>query len=161
MICVSARLQNSHISDDCKHPILLLRKGKVSDLIVKHCHSKVAHGGCDFTLNEIQGAGYWIVGAGSAIKKVISNCVECRRFRGRVGEQKMANLPVCRSKEAAPFTHCGMDMFGPFVVKQKRSNVKRYGAMFTCTASRAVHIEVTFSLDTDSFILALRRLVTW
>ena len=27
--------------------------------------------------------------------------------------------------------------------------------------SRAVHIEVTFSLDTGSFILALRRLVAW
>ena len=83
-----------------------------------------SHGGRGFTLNKIQGAGYWIVGASSAIKKVISNCVECQRFRGRVGEQKMANLPACRSKEAAPFTHRGMDMFGPFAVKQKKSNVK-------------------------------------
>ena len=131
----------------------------ISDLIIKHCHSNVAHGGCGFTLNEIRGAGYWIVGANSAVKKVISNSVECRRFRGRVGEQKMANLPACRLKEAAPFTHCGVDMFGPFTVKQRRSTVKRYGAMFTCMASRAVHIEVTFSLDTDSFIIALRRLV--
>ena len=124
VIRVGGRLQNSHISDDCKHPILLPRKGKVSDLIIKHCHSKVAHGGHGFTLNEIRAAGYWIVGANSAVKKVISNCVECRRFRGRVGEQKMANLPACRSKEAAPFTHCDMDMFGPFAVKQRRSTVK-------------------------------------
>ena len=34
--CVDERLQNSHISDDCKHPILLRKKGKVSDLIIKH-----------------------------------------------------------------------------------------------------------------------------
>ena len=53
VIRVGGRLQNSHISDDCKHPILLPRKGKVSDLIIKHCHSKVAHGGRGFTLNEI------------------------------------------------------------------------------------------------------------
>ena len=158
VIRVGGRLQSSHISDDCKHPILLPRKGEVSDLIIRQCHSNVAHGGCGFTLNEIRGAGYWIVGANSAVKKSISNCVECRRFRGRVKKQKMANLSACRLKEAAPFTHRGVDMFGSFTVKQRRSTVKRYGAMFTCIASRAVHIEVTFSLDTDSFILALRRL---
>ena len=73
----------------------------------------------------------------------------------------MANLPACRLKKAASFTHCGVDIIGPFTVKQRRSTVKRYGAMFPCMASRAVHIEVTFSLDTDSFILALQRLVAW
>ena len=145
--------------DDCKYPILLSIKGKVSDLIIKHCHGNVAHGDCGFTLNEIWGAVYWIVGANLAVKKVISNCVECRRFRGRVVEQKMANLPACRLKEAAPITYCGVDMFGPFTVKQRRSTVKQHGAMFACMASRAVHIEVTFSLETDSFILALSRLV--
>ena len=34
VIRVGGRLQSSHISDDCKHPILLPRKGKVSDLII-------------------------------------------------------------------------------------------------------------------------------
>ena len=96
-----------------------------------------------------------------AIKKVISNCVECRRFRERVGEQKMANLLACRSKEAAPFTHCDVDMLRPLTVKQRRSTVKWYGAMFICMGSSVVHIEVTFFWDTDSFILSLRRLVAW
>ena len=86
VIRVGGRLQSLHVSDDCRHPILLPRKGKVSDLIIKHFHSNVAHGGRGFTLNEMRGAGYSIVGANSAVKKVISNCVKCRRFRGRVGE---------------------------------------------------------------------------
>ena len=66
-------------------------------------------------------------------------------------EQTMADLPYCRVAEAPPFTFCG-------VVKQ-RSQIKRYGAMFTCISCQAVHIEITHSLDNDSFILALRHLI--
>ena len=69
----------------------------------------------------------------------------------------MADLLSCRLNESVPSTHCGKDMFRPFVVMQRRSEVKCYGAMFPCMASRAIYIEVTFNLDTDSFILALRR----
>ena len=71
----------------------------------------------------------------------------------------MADLPSCRVIESAPIIHCGIDTFRPIVVKLRRNEVKRYKAMFTCMASRAIHIEVTFNLDTDSFVLALRRLV--
>ena len=69
----------------------------------------------------------------------------------------MADLPQEKSTEAVPFTYCGADMFGPLIIKERRSELKRYGALFTCFSSRAVHIEVTNSLDADSFILALRR----
>ena len=48
-------------------------------------------------------------------------------------------------------------MFGPLIIKERRSKLKRYGALFTCFSSRAVHIAVSNSLDADSFILALRR----
>ena len=68
----------------------------------------------------------------------------------------MADLPVHRLADAPPFTYCWMNMFGPFVIKQRRNEIKRYRAMIICMASRAVHIEITHSLNSDSFIQALR-----
>ena len=70
----------------------------------------------------------------------------------------MGNLPESRTVvPEAPFTHCGVDMFGPFLIKEGRKEMKRYCAIFTCFSLRAIHIETTESMDTDSFILALRR----
>ena len=60
----------------------------------------------------------------------------------------------------APFTYCGIDMFGPILVKEGRKEMKRYGCLFTCLSSRAIHIESTNSLSTDAFIQALRRFVS-
>ena len=48
-------------------------------------------------------------------------------------------------------------MFGPYLIKERKSQLKRYGALFTCFSCRAIHIEVTNALDTNSFILALTR----
>jgi len=58
-----------------------------------------------------------------------------------------------------PFTRVGVDYFGPFEIKQRRCRLKRYGVIFTCLTCRAVHLEVATSLDTDSYINALRRFI--
>lgn len=71
----------------------------------------------------------------------------------------MANLPADRVEPAPPFTYSAVDYFGPFYVREGRKHVKRYGLLFTCLSCRAVHIEVANSLDTSSFINALRRFI--
>ena len=71
----------------------------------------------------------------------------------------MAELPADNMKCEAPFTCCRIDMFGPFLVRDGRKELKRYCALSTCLLSLAVHIEVTTSMDTDSFIQDLRHFI--
>ena len=58
-----------------------------------------------------------------------------------------------------PFIYCGVDVFGSSVVKDGQKEFKKYGALYICLSSRAIHIEVVDSLSTDSFILSLRRFI--
>ena len=57
--------------------------------------------------------------------------------------------PQCdRLYEEPPFPYCGVDLFGSFVTKEGRKELKRYGALFTCLSRRAIHIETVTSLNT-------------
>ena len=71
----------------------------------------------------------------------------------------MSDLPVERVSPTAPFHYTGMDVFGPFYIKEGRKTLKRYGLIFTCLASRTVHLETLDSMEADSFISALRRFI--
>ena len=65
----------------------------------------------------------------------------------------MADLRSDRLQiDQPPFGHVGIDYFGPFNVRQTRSTVKRYGCVFTCLTVRAIHIEIAYSMSTDSFL---------
>ena len=57
------------------------------------------------------------------------------------------------------FDSCGIDYFGPLLVQEGRSTVKRWGCLFTCMRTRAVYIEIVHSLSTDSFMMALIRFI--
>ncbi|XP_037068883.1 uncharacterized protein LOC119090200 [Pollicipes pollicipes] len=72
----------------------------------------------------------------------------------------MGDLPAFRVGDPAPaFARVGVDFFGPLAVKRQRKREKRYGCLLTCLSTRAVHIDLAHSLGTDSFIIAMRRMM--
>ena len=77
-------------------------------------------------------------------------------MRERFGQQIIADLP---KDQVTPFTYCGVDLFGPFLVKERRSEMKRYGVHFNCLASRAVHIKIVALMEMDSFIMTLQWVI--
>ena len=160
VIRVGGRLENSQLESKVKHPVVIPKDSAASPLLIRKAHLEVAHCGRCSTLNKLREDGFWIVGANSAVKSHVHKCRTCRELRGKLGSQKMADLPSERVVPSPPFTHCGADAFGPVIVKEGRKEVKRYGIIFTCMALRAVHIEVTSKLDTDTFIQALRRFIS-
>ena len=156
---VGGRLVRSHESFDLKFPILIPAKSQLARLIIYHCHSLVFHQGRGLTLNSVRQCGFYIFGSSSIVSRIIYNCVTCKKLRGRTAVQLMSDLPSDRLTKSCPFEYCGIDFFGPFFVKSRRSTVKMYGCLFTCLYSRAVHVETCSNLSTDSFLLALRRFV--
>jgi hypothetical protein len=52
-----------------------------------------------------------------------------------------------------------VDYFGPLFIVVGRHLEKRYGCLFTCLITRAVHIELSTKMDADSFLMAYRRFV--
>lgn len=102
---------------------------------------------------------YHILKLRAFLRFLISTCLTCRMRRARPIEPLMASLPKGRlAFRQRPFSHCGLDYFGPMYVKVKRSREKRWGALFTCLTTRAIYLEVAHSLNASSAIMALQRL---
>ncbi|XP_063063815.1 uncharacterized protein LOC134456380 [Engraulis encrasicolus] len=136
LLRVGGRLHRSAMPDDTKHPCILPTDSHISVLLLRHIHERSGHSGRNHMLSELHKK-YWIKKGNSVARKVISKCVTCRRRRGKVGQQKMADLPLERIlPDLPPFTNVGLDYFGPIEVRRGRSTIKR----FVCRRGQVKHI---------------------
>lgn len=159
LLRVEGRLNKVAIPENIKHPLILSKDQHISELIIRYLHLQLGHSGRNHVLSAARKK-YWITSGPTAVKRVLSRCLICKFQSGKPGVQKMADLPEERVvPDLPPFTNVGVDYFGPVDVKRGRGLVKRYGVVFTCMTSRAVHLEMAYSLDTDSCINALRRFI--
>ena len=103
---LGGRLRKCELDANIAHPVLLPKNSCISVAIIRWCHKNVAYEGRGLALNKLRQCGFWIVSVSSAIRSLIHRCVVCRKFRGKLGEQKMSDTPKERISSDPPFTSC-------------------------------------------------------
>ncbi|XP_064635241.1 uncharacterized protein LOC135492615 [Lineus longissimus] len=156
---VGGRLEKADIPDETKHQLILPSDHVVTSLLFDDVHRRNVHCGREHLVAAMRER-YWPVRGRSNAKITIHNCLLCRIRRAKLVVPRMAVLPEFRmSASSGVFHHTGLDYFGPLYAKVRRSTVKRWGCLFTCLSTRAVHLELADTLETDDFLLCLRRFI--
>ncbi|KRZ50901.1 hypothetical protein T02_12727 [Trichinella nativa] len=114
------------------------------------------HAGNSQTLTTLR-QNFWILNGRAAVKRVLRNCVICKKQEARPFEQKMADLPKMRTSETFPFENTGLDFIGPLHIYREDGCTKVYICLFTCMVTRSIHLELLSDLSAERFIQALNR----
>ena len=151
------RLVNTEF--DTKHPIILDARHTLVRLVARSLHHKHFHQGLDY-MRSVLNIKYAILGLRRLLRSIENQCVTCRKRKASTIQPIMSDLPVERlGYKQPPFNHTGVDYFGPLYVPVRRSTEKRWGFLFTCLTTRAVHLEIVPSLDTSSCVMGIERFV--
>lgn len=106
---------------------------------------------------------YWMTHLRQEVRAALSHCMRCERFRGEAMKQFMADLPEVRLERTRCFAVCGVDMCGPFRVREnelrKAQVLDAYLCIFVDLPTTAVHLELMRDQTTSSFLDALDRLI--
>ncbi|MFH4977218.1 hypothetical protein AB6A40_003927 [Gnathostoma spinigerum] len=118
------------------------------------------HGGVASTLVHLR-SHHWIPHGRRTVRSVIQDrCLQCRRWSSRpFASPNAPPLPAERVQRSPPFAHTAVDYSGPINVKATMGTVKRWFALFTCFATRVIHLEVANDLSTSAFTDCFRRFI--
>ena len=160
LLRATGRTKKLNVSSfDAKHPILLDSHRPVTRLFLENLHRTLCHQGVDYLRALVQQQ-FAIVKLRAALRTIVLRCVTCRKRRTETLGPMMADLPRERlAFKEPPFSNTGVDYFSPFYVSVKRSTEKRWGFLFTCLTTRAVHFEVVPSMDTSSCVMGIERFI--
>lgn len=143
---VDGRLQRAeYMPYDKRFPIILPRNHRITELVIQCYHEAFGHANRETVFNELRQK-FHIPKLRAVIRKVVIECVWCKVHRCLPQVPLMASLPVQRiTPSLRPFSAVGVDYLGPVTVTVGRRSEKRWVALFTCLAVRAVHLEVVHS----------------
>ena len=157
IIRVKGRLENSHLSFETKHP-MIIPKGSFAKMLIVFQHDFLKHAGVDTLVSTLREE-YWIVSCRRIAKTVCKECTICKVIDSRPCNEDASPLPDLRVTPSFPFSVTGLDFCGPIFCADYPSK-KFYILLFTCAVVRSIHLELTESLSLKDCMLAIRKFVS-
>ncbi|XP_053692357.1 uncharacterized protein LOC128740817 [Sabethes cyaneus] len=147
----------NYATEEAKKPVILPRFHHITTLIIQHYHTKYHHQNHETVVNELRQR-FVIPRIRTQFATVRKNCQSCKNECSIPQVPYMADLPIERlTAYSHPFTHVGIDCFGPMEIVVGRRCEKRWGMIVTCLTTRAIHIELLYALSTSSCIIGLEN----
>ena len=184
LLIMQGRLGNLYnMPEQMRHPIILPKDSRITELIILQHHQATAHSGPELTLRNVR-LQFWVTGGKRQIRNALRLCQHnlCRHPNPTGQNQQIANLPIPRITPGN-FEAISLDLAGPFTVKlcgicknhkvchdcqeklkekspksRKCSTQKAYICVFACHSSRAIHLELMMDRTSESFIMAIKRM---
>ncbi|XP_046851869.1 uncharacterized protein LOC124445205 [Xenia sp. Carnegie-2017] len=143
-----------------QYPIYLPTDSLLAQRVVEKLHRETLHGGVGLTMAAVRET-YWIPKLRSLVKKVRKECFGCKRYRATsVPTPPPGKLPEDRTCGETAFEVIGVDFAGPIRYKGKSSkDCKAYLALFSCSLTRAVYLDMMPDLSASTFIPSLKRFI--
>ena len=156
------RLEKAKLHINRIFPIVLPDRGHFIELLVRDAHFKVMHGGVNDTMAFLRER-FWVLRLRQIARRLLRKCFICRLIEGKpYSGRPFPPLPKFRVLIDDPFSTTGTDYAGPLFVKTMPMDGKTgkvYIFLFTCTSTRAIHLELVRDLGAQSCILGLRRFI--
>ncbi|GBM58831.1 hypothetical protein AVEN_179368-1 [Araneus ventricosus] len=152
LLRITGRLLEAELCFGEKHPVILPRRFKFTELLVTREHERIGHCGVSATLTQLRKK-FWIPKGRQLVKTIIRICLICKRYNAKPADQLSGQLPRDRISQSPPFQILGIDFTGAILVKDNKETRKSYVALFTCAVTHAVHLELVSDMSTKCFYL--------
>lgn len=142
-------------------PIIIANDNEIVPKVIRFIHEENDHAATD-VIHALMRKRWWLLRARRVITEVKKTCVTCRRFGAPAPRQIDPPLPRQRLDYLQPpFTHVAIDALGPVKIAvdggRKGARKKVWILVISCMTTRGMNLELLETVDTDSFVEAVRR----
>ncbi|GFW99491.1 integrase catalytic domain-containing protein [Trichonephila clavipes] len=114
LLRLTGRLLEADLCFGEKHPVILPRRCKFTELLVIREHERIGHCGVSLTLTQLRKK-YWIPKGRQLVKTMIRICFVCKKYSAKPADQLSGQLPRDRITQSPPFQIVGIDFTNFFI----------------------------------------------